>query len=134
MRLLDTVASVRSFVRKTQAKALILGGGVCTLLSVLGSSREGIGFLGGVVVSAVNFQLMFADAMEMTGKSSRKAGRFVAGRCLLRYLIMGGYLAVIAAGTDLNIFAAFAGLLSIQAVLLCEAVFVSGVIPGGRRG
>lgn len=129
----ETVDPVRSFVWKTQAKALVLGICGCMALCIPWTWREGIGFLCGAVLSAVNLQLMFSDAAGMAGRTAAKTRRFITGRALLRYAIMGGYLAVVATKTALNVYTAFAGLLSVQAVILGGAVF-SLALPGRSRG
>ena len=96
---------------------------VGAILYGMGSREAALGYVCGAVISVVNFQLQYADARMIAGKSSRAAGRFITGRFFLRYGIMLGCLAVIALKTDFNVYASFAGLLTVQAVLFIDTVF-----------
>jgi len=114
----DNLYSVRSFVRKTQKRALISGLILGSLFAILWSGSVGFGFLSGVAVSIVNFQLMSVDAYTTVGKEPKKVRKFITGRSILRYAIMFGFLAFVASRTDFNIFAAFFGIFFVKAVLV----------------
>jgi len=113
----------RVFVRRTQAYALIFGAMLGAVMYAVWTREAALGFVCGAAISVVNFQLQYADAQMIAGKSSRAAGRFIAGRFFLRYGIMFGYLGVIAVKTDLNVILSCVGLLTVQAVLFIDTVF-----------
>ncbi len=119
---MDDQSSARSFVRRTQKRAIIAGAGIGIALLLVWSKQAGLGFMSGVALSVVNFQLMAVDAFEMTGKAPKKARGFIIGRFALRFAILFGFLAVIATQTDFNILAAFAGLFFVQVVLFAGQV------------
>ena len=114
----DSLSSVRLLVRKIQKRALISGLIVGLLLAFFWSRSVGFGFLSGVAIGVVNFQLMSVDAYTMVEKNPRKARKFIIGRAMLRYTIMYGFLALVALRTDFNIFAAFVGLFLIKIILI----------------
>ena len=123
--------SIRLFVRKTQKRAIISGIIIGLILSVVWSWLIGFGFLAGVAVSVINFQLMAVDAFGITDKAPKKARRFILGRYALRYAIMFGFIALIALRTEFNIFATFTGLFFVQVLLVAGHVFSAAKI-GGR--
>ena len=112
--------SLRTFVGGIQKKALIYGSAVGGVLGLLWSWNIGLGLIAGVCVSVVNFQLMAVDAFDMVDKRPRGARRFIIGRYALRYVIMFGFIALVAVRTDWNVFAAFAGLFFVQGVLVAD--------------
>lgn len=122
---------IRSFVRQTQAKALLLGGALGLLFIFLWHPNIGIGYILGTLLSVVNFQLMTVDLFGMTGKDPGPAKKFIILRYSFRYAILFVSLALIATRTNFNIIAVFAGLLSIQAVLVGERVLMQMV--NGKR-
>lgn len=111
------------FVRRTQAYALMFGALVGAVMSTVWSREAALGFVCGAAISMVNFQLQYADVLRIAGKDSKTAGRFITGRFFLRYMIMFGYLGVIALKTDFNVLLSCAGLLTVQAVLFIDMVF-----------
>jgi len=119
----DSLYSARLFVRKTQKRALISGFILGSLLAILWSCSVGFGFLSGVAVSIVNFQLMSVDAYTIVEKDPKKARKSATGRSVLRYAIMFGFLALVAARTDFNIFATFIGIFFVKAVLIVGEIF-----------
>lgn len=121
-RNLDSLYSTRIFVKKTQKRALVSGLICGTLLTILWSGSVGFGFLSGVAVSVINFQLMSVDAYTIVEKDPKKAQRFTFGKSILRYAIMFGFLALVASHTDFNILATFIG------VFFVKAVFIGGQI------
>jgi len=112
----NTVKSVpaRTYVRKMQLSSLITAMGIGLALSLLWSRMIGYGFMSGAAISIVNFQLMAVDAFELIGKNPKKAQSFIIGRYALRYVIMFGFLAVIATRTEFSIPATFLGLFLVQ--------------------
>ena len=123
----------RVFVRRTQKYSLIFGAIVGAILWGVWSKETALGFICGVAISVVNFQLQYSDALRIAGKGSKAARRFITGRFFLRYAIMLGYLAVIAFKTDFNLYTSFAGLLSVQAVLILDTVRRFRFRAGSRR-
>ena len=114
--------SARGFVTRTRNTAIIVGGVIGTALVFLTSRSIGAGFFAGMAVSVINFQLMAVDAFEMVEKTPAKARKFIIGRFVLRYAILFAFLIIIIKKTDYNIFAAFAGLFSVQAVLVAGRI------------
>lgn len=112
----------RAFVRRVQARTLVLALGVATGLTLIFSLMVGLGFLAGALVSMVNFQLMAVDASDFAGKGPDEARSHAFKRFGLRYLIMAGFLAVVITRTDLNVAAVFAGLFIVQVVLLAGEI------------
>ena len=90
------------------------------MISFWWSHSIGFGFLAGVTISVLNFQLMAVDAYGITGKAPKKARKFIIGRSAVRFAIMFVFLALIAHRTDLNIIATFIGLFFVQAILVGE--------------
>ena len=125
----DKSIPVRVFVRKTQISAVIAGIGIGLAVVFLWSIEVGFGFMAGVAISVVNFQLMAVDAFELVDKAPKKARSFIIGRYALRYAIMFGFLVVIATRTDLNILATFIGLFFVQIRL-----FAGHVMHAARVG
>ena len=126
---MDKPIPVREYVRKTQISAVISGLGIGLAVVLLWSGEIGLGFMAGVAISVVNFQLMAVDAFELIDKAPKKARSFIIGRYALRYAIMFGFLVVIVTRTDLNILATFIGLFFVQIRL-----FVGHVIHATRVG
>ena len=128
-----SLEQVRRFVRQVQMRAVLLGIGVGIGLSAL-SEPVGYGFLAGVGISLINFKLMSTDAFDMVGKTPKGARSFIAGRFIIRFVIMFGFLAIIASRTNFNVVSAFAGLLFVQVVLVAAQVYrglkASGHLPG----
>ncbi len=122
---------IRTFVRKTQAKALLFGGAIGLLCFFLWHPSVGIGYIFGALLSVVNFQLMTADLFGMADKSPGPAKKFIMLRYSFRYAILFVSLALIATRTNYNIMAVFAGLLSIQAVLVGERILMQ--VLNGKR-
>ncbi len=118
----DTV-SVRAFVRKIRNAAIIIGLILGFFLAFFWSRHIGLGFLAGVLISIVNFQLMAVDAFEIEEKTPKRARKFIIGRYAIRYAIMFGFLALIATRTDLNIIAAFTGIFFVPVFLLAGQLF-----------
>ena len=114
----DSLLSARLFVRKTQKITLISGLIIGFLLMVLWSGSVGLGFLSGVVLGIVNFQLMSVDSYEIIKKSPKKARKFIISRFIIRYAIMFGFLALIATRTDFNIISTFIGLFYLKVILI----------------
>lgn len=129
-----TAGEIRSFVRRTQAKALLLGGALGLLIIFLWRPAIGIGYIFGSLLSIVNFQLMTVDVFGMVDKSPKSAKKFIMLRYSLRYAILFISLALIATRTNFNIIAVFAGMLSIQAVLVGERVFMQALNGIKRKG
>jgi len=113
---------IRRYVRTIQKSALFFGGMAGGVLWFLVSRSVGLGFISGVLVSVINFQLMSVDALDMVDKQPRKARSFIIGRYALRYVIMFGFLAVIVTRTDLSVVASFIGIFFVQFVLVGEQV------------
>ena len=120
---MEETVSVRSFVRKTRKVAIFSGLIIGLFLASFWSHLIGFGFLAGVLVSIVNFQLMAVDAFEIEEKTPKRARKFIIGRYAIRYAIMFGFLALVATRTDLNIIAAFTGIFFIPALLLIGQFF-----------
>ncbi len=80
----ENAKQVRDFVRKTQITAILTGVTVGLMLLYLWSISVGLGFISGVVVSVINFQLMAVDAFQMAGKIPGKARKFIIGRYIIR--------------------------------------------------
>jgi len=115
-----TVDPFRLFVKNTRKKALIFGAFLGVVLFLAVPKTICFGYICGAAVSVVNFQLMAADAFGMIEKSSRMAKKFILFRYFLRYAILFAAMALIATRTDFNIFAAFSGVFTVQAVLFGE--------------
>ena len=123
----NAAADVRAFVRRTQLKALIYGVIAGLLLIFTVSKQAGFGIISGVVLSTVNFQMMWADIMGMGSKTSRKVRWFIAGRYILRYGIIFGFLAVIVLRMNWSVITSFIGLFAVQIVLAAEHVIMPAV-------
>jgi hypothetical protein len=123
MKTWNTDPLARMFVRRTQAYALMFGALAGAVMGAVWSREAALGFVCGAAISVVNFQLQYADVLRIAGKDSKTAGRFITGRFFLRYMIMFGYLGVIALKTDLNVLLSCVGLLTVQAVLFIDTVF-----------
>ena len=117
----------RTFVRRTQFRALTGAATASAVVSLIWSVSVGAGFFLGSLVSMINFQLMAVDAYDMTDKAPRAARKHTMIRFGLRYAIMLGFLTLIITRTNLPIAAAFAGLFFVQAVLVAGEVI--RVIP-----
>ncbi|MCE5250108.1 ATP synthase subunit I [bacterium] len=109
---------VRVFVRTTQKTALLAGTVIGAILSFFWSGPIGYGFLSGVGVSVINFQLMAVDAYHVTGKTPDASRKYIIGRFIIRFAIMFGFISLIVTRTDFNVFAAFAGLFFVQVILI----------------
>ncbi len=109
---------VRTFVRKTQLIAAVVGIVSGLAFSYFWSKAIGLGFITGTGISIVNFQLMAADAFQIAGKDTGKFRKFIMGRYVLRYAIIFVCLTLIVTRTDLSIYAVFAGLLFVQIILV----------------
>ena len=114
----DDILQIRDFVRTTQKVAVFCGFVLGLGFLVFWSRHIAFGFIAGVTVSVVNFQLMAADSYELIGKKPQKARRFIISRYLVRYIIMFVFIALVVTRTDFNIIAAFSGLLFVQMVLV----------------
>ena len=128
----DVLGPFRSFVRNTREKALILGALLGVILFLVGPKTIGLGYLCGAAVSVVNFQLMAADAFGMADKPSKAAKKFILFRYFLRYAILFSALALIVTRTDFNIFAAFFGVFTVQAVIIGERLLEASGVTGRR--
>ncbi len=128
----DLLDPFRSFVRNTREKALIFGALLSVIMFLIGPKTIGFGYMCGVAVSMVNFQLMAADAFGMVDKSSKAAKKFIMLRFFLRYAILLSSLALIATRTDFNIFAAFFGIFTVQAVIIGERLLEASGVTGRR--
>ena len=120
---MEETVSVRAFVRRTRNAAFFSGLIIGLFIAFFWSRLIGFGFLAGVLVSIVNFQLMAVDAFEIEEKTPKRARKFIIGRYAVRYAIMFGFLALIATRTDLNIIAAFTGILFVPALLMIGRLF-----------
>ena len=119
----DELYSAKLFVRKTQKRALLSGLVFGILLSLFWTLDAGYGFLSGLAVGIVNFQLMSVDSYHMIGKNPQNARKFIIGRYLLRLGIMFGFIALIATRTEFNIISAFFGLFHVKFILIGEQMF-----------
>ena len=126
--------NARLFVRKTQKRAFISALIFGFFISILWSSSVGYGFLSGVAVSMVNFQLMSVDSYMIIDKPPQKARKFIINRYILRYAIMFGFLFYIAAYTKFNIIATFVGVFFVKVILIgghiVQAINVAGKTTG----
>ena len=123
----NAAAGVRAFVRRTQFKALIYGVVAGLFLVFAVSKPAGFGIIGGTVLSVVNFQMMWADVMGMGSKTSRKIRWFIAGRYIIRYGIIFGFLAVIVLRMNWSVITSFIGFFAVQIVLAAEHVIMPAV-------
>ena len=119
----DRLYNTRLFVRKTQKRTLISALILGFFLSILLSRSVGYGFLSGVALGIVNFQLMSVDSYMIIGKPPQKARKFIINRYILRYGIMFGFLMLIAAYTNFNIIATFVGVFFIKVILIGGQIF-----------
>ncbi|MFC1693615.1 ATP synthase subunit I [Candidatus Latescibacterota bacterium] len=115
-----SIYPLSAFVRKIRIRVLVSGILLALVLKFLLSMSIALGFLAGVFVSLINFQLMAVDAYKIYEKVPKKARKFIIGRYAVRYAIMFGFLALIATFTDFNVFAAFLGLIFVQVNLVVE--------------
>ena len=109
---------VRSYVRRTQKKAVIVGTVLALVLRFLWSKPIAVGFLAGTVVSIINFQLMSTQALKSGQDENRLSDGRTIFRYLLRYFLIFGSFTALAQSTQFNIFAAFFGLFFVQAMLI----------------
>jgi hypothetical protein len=114
----DELYSAKKFVRKIQKRALISGLFFCILLTLFWTRNAGYGFLSGLGVGIVNFQLMSVDSYVMLDKSPQKARKFIIGRYIIRSGIMFGFIALIATQTNFNIITAFFGVFHVKIILI----------------
>lgn len=114
---------VRGFVRAIQARAVVSGIIIGAVLATVATNGAAYGFMAGVAVSVVNFQLMAVDAYQAAEKSPGRARSFIIGRFLVRYAVMFGFLALVATRTEWNIVAAFVGVFHIQMLLVGERLY-----------
>jgi hypothetical protein len=115
--------TIRSFVKKIQKRTLLSGLLVCFFLTNFLSHSIGYGFLSGVALGIVNFQLMSVDSYMIIDKSPQKARKFIINRAILRYSILFGFLVLIATRTDFNIIATFVGVFFVKFILIGEQIF-----------
>ena len=127
----DNVRSSRLFVRKTQKITLISGLIIGFLLTVLWSVPVGLGFLAGLAIGIVNFQLMSVDAFESIEKAPQKARKFIVTRYIIRFAIMFGFLALVATQTDFNIISTFIGLFTVKVILIGRQI-LEGLSMAGK--
>ena len=131
----DSLYAARLFVRKTQKRAFFSGLIFSFFLAILWSHSVGLGFLSGVIISIVNFQLMSVDAYSIIEKNPKKARKFIIGRYILRFVIMFGFLALIATRTNFNIYATFIGVFFVKIVLavvqIIQGLNMAGKTSGG---
>ncbi len=127
----DNVRSSRLFVRKTQKITLLSGLIIGFLLTVLWSVTVGLGFLAGLAIGIVNFQLMSVDAFESIEKAPTKARKFIVTRYIIRFAIMFGFLALVATQTDFNIIATFIGLFTVKVILIGRQI-LEGLSMAGK--
>jgi len=127
----DNVRSSRLFVRKTQKITLISGLIIGFSLTVLWSVTVGLGFLAGLAIGIVNFQLMSVDAFESIEKAPTKARKFIVTRYIIRFAIMFGFLALVATQTDFNIIATFIGLFAVKVILIGRQI-LEGLNMAGK--
>ncbi|MFA6471404.1 MAG: ATP synthase subunit I [Candidatus Latescibacterota bacterium] len=128
----DVINPLRNFVKTTRKKALILGIILGITLFVFWTKTISFGYLCGAVISLVNFQLMAADAFGMVDKSSKSAKKFILFRYFLRYALFFSALILIITRTDFNIFAVFAGVFTVQVVIIGEKLLSASGITGGE--
>ena len=114
----ESTYSLRKFVKKIRKIALIAGAIIGLVLLTVLSRAIGFGFLAGVAISIINFQLMAVDAYDIEGKVPQKAQKFIIGKCVLRYVIMFGFIALLVTRTNCNIIATFIGLFFIQIIIV----------------
>ena len=114
----DELYSAKKFVRKIQKRALISGLYFGILITLFWSHAAGYGFLSGLAVGIVNFQLMSVDSYLLLDKSPQKARKFIIGRYILRSGIVFGFIALIATQTDFNIITAFFGIFHVKIILI----------------
>ena len=105
-------------MKKTRKRALISGAVSGLFIALFWSQSIGYGFLSGVAVSIVNFQLMSADAYMIVSKNPQKVRMFVVKKYFLRFAIIFGFLGLVATRTHLNLFAAFVGVFFIQFTII----------------
>ena len=101
------------------------------LLTVLWSVTVGLGFLAGLAIGIVNFQLMSVDAFESIEKAPTKARKFIVTRYIIRFAIMFGFLALVATQTDFNIIATFIGLFTVKVILIGRQI-LEGLSMAGK--
>ena len=127
----DTSAP-RTFVRRTQFRVLTVAVSASAVLGLIWPASIGAGFFLGSLISMINFQLMAVDAYDMTGKTPRAARKHAVSRFMLRFAIILGFMALIVTRTELPIAAAFAGLFSVQAVLVAGELFRAISLTGPK--
>jgi hypothetical protein len=119
----DSVKGLRNFVRTTQLKAFFSGILISFFLYFFIMKDAGYGFFCGTLISIVNFQLMFIDVLGVATRNSVKAKWFIFSMSLIRYSIIICTVVLIITRTEFNVFALFAGIFTIQAVLVFEKFF-----------
>ncbi len=111
---------IHIYIRNTQIIAAISGFLSGIILAVFWSKSVGFGFIAGVLISIINFQLLSMDALQMSGMATSKAGTFIIGRYFVRYGMILVSLVLIAKYTTFNLLAACLGLFVVQGILFIE--------------
>ena len=127
----DELHDAKIFVRKIQKRSLISGLFFCILILLFWSHQAGYGFLSGLAIGIINFQLMSVDSFVLLEKSPRKARKFIIGRYVLRSGIMFGFIALIVTRTDFNIITAFLGIFYVKILLIGDQMFIA-LKPSGK--
>ncbi|MFC1489962.1 ATP synthase subunit I [Candidatus Latescibacterota bacterium] len=126
----DELYTAKIFVRKIQKRALISGLFFGILITLFWTHSAGYGFLSGLAIGIVNFQLMSVDSFVLLDKSPQKARKFIIGRYIIRSAIMFGFIALIVTKTEFNIITAFFGIFYVKFLLIGEQVIQAFNLTG----
>lgn len=82
------------------------------------------GVMIGCLVSLINFRLLAQSIPRVLGMSFHAARKSAAARYVFRYLLSVAMVLMVNANPNINVWAAFVGLLTVKIVILGEAVFL----------
>ena len=117
---MDFVSKFRQISLRAASIALILA----VLAAVSGRWPEALGVLIGCLVALINFRLLAQSIPRLLELPFHAARKGAAVRYILRYALTISVLLMVNANPNLNVWAAFVGLVLIKAVILGEAVFI----------
>ncbi|HBI57009.1 MAG TPA: hypothetical protein DG577_00965 [Firmicutes bacterium] len=116
----DYFTKVRQISLRAASIAFILA----ALAAISGRWPVAFGVLIGFLVALVNFRLLAQSIPKLLELPFQAARKGAAVRYILRYVLTISALLIVNANPNLNVWAAFVGLVLIKAVILGKAVFI----------
>ncbi|MDD4658229.1 MAG: ATP synthase subunit I [Eubacteriales bacterium] len=117
---MDYFIKVRQISLRAASVAFILA----VLAAISGRWPVAFGVLIGFLVALIKFRLLAQSIPRLSELPFQAARKGAAVRYILRYALTISVLLMVNANPNLNVWAAFVGLVLIKAVILGEAVFI----------